>query len=238
MRAPSWWRHQMETFSALLAICVGNSPVNSRHKGQWRGPLIFTLIYAWINAWVNIGKTGDLRRQRAHSDIMVMFMHLLVSIVQATSLHVQIIFVNDPKSLIGPNTFSYNKQIHRTNTHIWSSRTLPLIEKKNYRIRHIFVIWCMTRPKIILHSPIYDWVLIFCSNFLFERSFRSFIKIQHKPIKGHDGTRWYIALRVELISQGRNDIVWPCVITVLYWYVDGIFCVILESEMLAIKILI
>ena len=23
----SWWRHQMETFSALLAICVGNSTV-------------------------------------------------------------------------------------------------------------------------------------------------------------------------------------------------------------------
>ena len=23
----SWWRHQMETFSTLLAICVGNSPV-------------------------------------------------------------------------------------------------------------------------------------------------------------------------------------------------------------------
>ena len=23
----AWWRHQMETFSALLAICVGNSPV-------------------------------------------------------------------------------------------------------------------------------------------------------------------------------------------------------------------
>ena len=25
---PSWWRHQMETFSALLALCSGNSPVN------------------------------------------------------------------------------------------------------------------------------------------------------------------------------------------------------------------
>ena len=25
--APAWWRHQMETFSALLAICAGNSPV-------------------------------------------------------------------------------------------------------------------------------------------------------------------------------------------------------------------
>ena len=30
----SWWRHQMETISALLALCVGNSPVpvNSPHK--------------------------------------------------------------------------------------------------------------------------------------------------------------------------------------------------------------
>ena len=33
----SWWRHQMETFSALLALCAGNSIVtlNSPHKGQW-----------------------------------------------------------------------------------------------------------------------------------------------------------------------------------------------------------
>ena len=35
----AWWRHQMETFSALLALCAGNSPVNSPHKGQWRGAL-------------------------------------------------------------------------------------------------------------------------------------------------------------------------------------------------------
>ena len=43
----TWWRHQMETFSALLAICVGNSPAsgkNSPHKGQWRGALMFSLI--------------------------------------------------------------------------------------------------------------------------------------------------------------------------------------------------
>ena len=42
----AWWRHQMETFSALLALCAGNSPVpvNSQHKGQWRGALMFSLI--------------------------------------------------------------------------------------------------------------------------------------------------------------------------------------------------
>ena len=38
----AWWRHQMETFSALLALCVGNSPVNFPHKGQWREALVFS----------------------------------------------------------------------------------------------------------------------------------------------------------------------------------------------------
>ena len=28
----TWWRHQMEIYSALLAICAGNSPMNSPHK--------------------------------------------------------------------------------------------------------------------------------------------------------------------------------------------------------------
>ena len=64
----------METFSALLAICAGNSPVpvNSPHKGQWRGALMFSLIYAWINDWVNNREAGDLRRQRGHYDVIVM----------------------------------------------------------------------------------------------------------------------------------------------------------------------
>ena len=30
----SWWRHQMETFSALLALCVGNSPVTGEFPSQ------------------------------------------------------------------------------------------------------------------------------------------------------------------------------------------------------------
>ena len=63
------WRHQMETFSALLAICAGNSPVpgNSPHKSQWRGALMFSLICVWINN----REAGDLRRYRAHYDVTV-----------------------------------------------------------------------------------------------------------------------------------------------------------------------
>ena len=30
----SWWRHQMETFSALLALCAGNSPVTGDFPAQ------------------------------------------------------------------------------------------------------------------------------------------------------------------------------------------------------------
>ena len=72
--ALTWWRHQMETFSALLALCAGNStvPVNSPYKGQWRGALMFSLIYAWINDWVNSREAGDLRHQRDHYDVIVM----------------------------------------------------------------------------------------------------------------------------------------------------------------------
>ena len=68
----------METFSALLALCVGNSagnspvPVNYPHKGQWRGDLIFSLVCAWINGWVNHREAVDLRRYRTHYDVTVM----------------------------------------------------------------------------------------------------------------------------------------------------------------------
>ena len=32
--AGTWWRHQMKTFSALLAICAGNSPVPGEFPAQ------------------------------------------------------------------------------------------------------------------------------------------------------------------------------------------------------------
>ena len=42
-------------------------------KGQWRGALMFSLIYVWINDWVNNREAGDLRRYRAHYDVIVMW---------------------------------------------------------------------------------------------------------------------------------------------------------------------
>ena len=47
---------------------IHRSPVNSPHKGQWRGALICTRI----NGWVNNGEAGDLRGYRAHYDVIMM----------------------------------------------------------------------------------------------------------------------------------------------------------------------
>ena len=34
LRTNSWWRHEMETFSALLVLCAGNSPVTGEFPTQ------------------------------------------------------------------------------------------------------------------------------------------------------------------------------------------------------------
>ena len=53
-------------------------PVNSPHKGQWRGALMFSLICVWINDWVNNGEPGDLRGYRIHYDVTVMSANIIL----------------------------------------------------------------------------------------------------------------------------------------------------------------
>ena len=53
-------------------------PVICTHKGQWRGALMFSMICAWINGSVNNSEAGDLRRRRAHYDVIVMWMYIFV----------------------------------------------------------------------------------------------------------------------------------------------------------------
>ena len=64
-----WWHHQMETFSALLALYAGEF----RAQRKWCRTLMFSFICAWINGWVNNREAGDLRRHRAHYDVNVMY---------------------------------------------------------------------------------------------------------------------------------------------------------------------
>ena len=70
----TWWRHQMETFSALLAICAGNSLVSGEFPTQRPVTQSFDVVFDlrlnkrlskhWQGWWYN--------RHRAHYDVNVM----------------------------------------------------------------------------------------------------------------------------------------------------------------------
>ena len=69
-------------------------PVNSPHKGQWCGALMFSLICTWINGCINNREPGDLRHRCTHYDIIVILSsHVNNSVcIQRDLLH----WVTDP----------------------------------------------------------------------------------------------------------------------------------------------
>ena len=64
------WRHFPRYWPFERGI--HRSEVNSPHKGQYRGALMFSLICAWTNHWLNNRDAGDLRRHLVHWDVIVM----------------------------------------------------------------------------------------------------------------------------------------------------------------------
>ena len=65
------WKHFPRYWPFVRGI--HRSPVNSPHKGQWHGALMFSLICVWINDKVNNREAGDLRRYHSHYDVIVMY---------------------------------------------------------------------------------------------------------------------------------------------------------------------
>ena len=64
------WKHLPRYWPFVRGI--HRSPVNSPHKGLWRGALMFSLICAWTNSGANNGDAGDLRHHHAHYDVVAM----------------------------------------------------------------------------------------------------------------------------------------------------------------------
>ena len=64
----------METFSALLAICAGNSTVTGEYPAQRPVMQSFDIssICAWTTGWVDNRDADNLRRHRADYDVNVM----------------------------------------------------------------------------------------------------------------------------------------------------------------------
>ena len=50
----SWWHHQMETFSTLLALCAGNSPVTGEFPSQRSATCSFdAFFHLCLNKWLS-----------------------------------------------------------------------------------------------------------------------------------------------------------------------------------------
>ena len=75
----------METFSALLAICAGNSPVPGEFPTQRPVTRSFDVFFdcVWINGWVNNHEAVDLRRYLAYYD----FISTIENLVWGTNTH-------------------------------------------------------------------------------------------------------------------------------------------------------
>ena len=75
-----WWRHQMENFPALFAICAGNSPVPGEFPAQRPVTRSFDVFFD-LRPNKRLSKQSlinDLRRYRAHYDVIVMLPTLQV----------------------------------------------------------------------------------------------------------------------------------------------------------------
>ena len=93
------WKHFPRYWPFVRGI--HRSPVNSPHKGQWRGALMFTLFCVWINGCVSNREAGDLRCYRAHFDVTVMRSFLLSLRIKAKWIS----NVNQEKYFISMFTF-------------------------------------------------------------------------------------------------------------------------------------
>ena len=108
------------------------TPVNSPHKGQWRGTLRFSLICVWINGWVNNREAGDLRRYRAHNNVSVMILgYILGSAYRAVNLC---------------------QCIHRGGTGKFSSETVPIIQYIRDSVIFIVLLHCRGSGFLVEHA--------------------------------------------------------------------------------------
>ena len=96
----AWWRHQMQTFSALQANCAGNSPVTGEFPAQRPVTRSFD-VFLDLHLNTRLSKinreAGDLRRYRAHYDVIVMWTKLSLLTYVYASLRTP--WVNWPHSV-------------------------------------------------------------------------------------------------------------------------------------------
>ena len=134
------WKHLPRYWS--FGRGIDRSPVNSPHKGQWSGALMFSLICAWKNGGVNNHKAGDLRCNRAHYDVSVM---LWIPIIQDRGSWDYLIFIIEIAILSlyrNGAQFSYLCMSYFSGL----SSTLVEILSRGSQLPHLTDMWLALKP--------------------------------------------------------------------------------------------
>ena len=137
----SWWRHQMEIFSALLALCERDPPVTGGCPSQRPVAWIFDVFF---DLRLNKGLSkpsrdaGELRRHRDRYDVTVMMLYLLQPEVV---VHLQIYHCvpNNPCVNITLNLKKFQKE------YFFFSNLLVIVQQQ-WRIETEELLWLWGHP--------------------------------------------------------------------------------------------
>ena len=104
-------------------------PVNSTHKGQWRGALIFSDIFARINDWVNNGEAGEFETQSCP-----LWRHRIKIVILITSLEVPVVILTKFTSVevlgvvIFTSSVVVRQKFRRNGFHIFDPKQWGLLQ--------------------------------------------------------------------------------------------------------------
>ena len=119
------WKHFPRYWPLVRGI--HRSPVNSTHKGQWPGALMFSLICACINVWINNREAGDLthlRRHRAHYDVRVMVKDRTRAQTEPQPLPINTHYPRETDHIIQPTAKNFS--CFRLILHLENTETTPI----------------------------------------------------------------------------------------------------------------
>ena len=189
------WKH----FPRYWSFVRGNhrSPVNSPHKGQWRGALMFSLICVSINDWVNNREAGDLRHHRVNYDVTVMKSYLYKLLVRkkyhAMTLHPK--FINIKTKFRTSSWALLQTLVESTLTDIisWFSinrdGALPIVGTKVFCFGDIYIFIIVDESQ-----PWYKCVVAVLWHIEFHNFQRRWYSENHGYIFGYSNTSWWIPM--------------------------------------------
>ena len=150
------WKHFPRYRPFLRGI--HRSPVNSPHKGQWRGALMFSLICVWINVWVNNGEAADLRCHRPHYNVIIMIF-ILITVSQWVTFCMK----GCTYSYIMPTSYYISK-------HMWNIMNKGVLISSNHKKKYTLYVYHLISPWFWIDLPSKspgDWMTF---SMLFRRS--------------------------------------------------------------------